>query len=459
MNREDYTVTLCMIVKDEEHIIHECLDSMAPYIDRYDITDTGSSDRTNEIIEEWGKKNNIPGTVYDAPWQGFGKSRTVSLRNADEGGADWAWVIDADDRVQGNFQYPPAFGTEGHWSYALKIRRGDFEWWRGQIFKCGTGWEYVGVIHEYAQCPDMEQAGGVVVRLDGDYSIDARTMGNRTKEFEGEEGVEEVPGQESWRKKYLHDAETLLDCLTNPDNENYEPDNQRYLFYLAQSYFDGGDWENAEKWYVKRAEKGGWEEEQWYSVLRTAMCMSNAQKDWQKIQDVFLQSWNLRPQRSEPLFHLARIHRMNGNPRLGYLFAKHACQIPFPVEDSLFVSRDVYDWQVFDELASTAWYGNDIEAGLAASNKLLSEKLYPESEHDRILNNWKQYVNAHEEKEKKMKEMQAEQQKRQILQQEQERTTSLQRKEETKKREQQKQINKRRAKQKNARKQKQRSRR
>ena len=74
------TVTLCMIVKDEEHIIHECLDSMKPYVDRFDITDTGSTDRTKEIIQEWSEKNNIPGTVYDHPWEGFGKSRTASLR-------------------------------------------------------------------------------------------------------------------------------------------------------------------------------------------------------------------------------------------------------------------------------------------------------------------------------------------------------------------------------------------
>jgi glycosyltransferase involved in cell wall biosynthesis len=38
-------VTLCMIVKDEEHIIKECLESMFENIDRYDITDTGSTDK------------------------------------------------------------------------------------------------------------------------------------------------------------------------------------------------------------------------------------------------------------------------------------------------------------------------------------------------------------------------------------------------------------------------------
>lgn len=395
------TVTLCMIVKDEEHIIHECLDSMIPYIDRYDITDTGSTDRTKEIIREWGEKNNIPGEVYDYPWEGFGKSRTASLRNADKGGADYAWVIDADDRVTGEFKYPPQFGQ--HWAYTLKIRRGDFEWWRNQIFKTGVGWQYVGVLHEYADCPEMKEKGGTIARLMGEYAIDARTMGSRTKAFEKEGDTE------FWKQKYLADAATILDCLTNPENINYEPDNLRYYFYLAQSYFDGGDFANAKVWYTKRAEKGGWEEEQWYSVLRVAMCMSNLGEDWSKVQDVFLQAWNLRPNRVEPLFHLAKIHRLNNNPRLGYLFSKIACTIPFPQHDVLFVARDLYEWQVFDELASTAWYAGDMQMGLMASNKLLSEKKYPADQHDRILNNWRQYAKWMEEQQQKAK--QAEQQK------------------------------------------------
>ena len=73
-----FTVTLCMIVKDEEHIIHECLDTMKQYVDRFDITDTGSTDRTKEIIREWGEKNNIPGTVYDHPWEGFAIKNCIS---------------------------------------------------------------------------------------------------------------------------------------------------------------------------------------------------------------------------------------------------------------------------------------------------------------------------------------------------------------------------------------------
>jgi hypothetical protein len=305
--------------------------------------------------------------------------------------------------MTGDFKYPPQFGE--HWAYSIKIHRGDFEWWRNQIFKTGVGWEYVGVLHEYANCPAMdaaqkEQGRFLAARLDGNYALDARTMGARTKEFETPEGQEEIPGQEAWRKKYLKDAETILDCLTNPDNPNYEPDNHRYYFYLAQSYFDGGDYKSAKEWYTKRAELGGWEEEQWYSVLRVAMSMSNIGEKWQDVQDVFLQAWNLRPQRLEPLYNLARIHRMNGNPRLGYLFAKMGCTIPFPRQDVLFVAKDLYSWQIYDELASTAWYAGDMQAGLAASNKLLSEKLYPQDQHERIMNNWKNYVKWHEDQEK-----------------------------------------------------------
>ena len=39
-----------MIVKDETHIIQECLRSMAKYVDRYDITDTGSTDGTQMTL-------------------------------------------------------------------------------------------------------------------------------------------------------------------------------------------------------------------------------------------------------------------------------------------------------------------------------------------------------------------------------------------------------------------------
>ena len=376
MSKRPCTVTLCMIVKDEAHIIRECLDSMVSYVDRFDITDTGSSDDTIEVIKKWGEENNIPGEVYEIPWQGFGKSRTVSLQNAKAGGAEYAWVIDADDKVEGNFKYPDKMT---HDSYALNIHRGEFNWWRNQIFRLESGWEYVGVIHEYANCTGKENAE--CFRLEGDYHIEARTMGNRTKEF-----------GEDQRAKYRKDAHTLISCLENEEDPNYEPDNLRYVFYVAQSFFDAQDYEDAMGWYEKRAKMGGWDEEVWYSVYRVAICKCLLNKPWEEAQDVFLQAWNIRPHRAEPLYQLARIHRQNNNPRLGYLFAQQAVKIPFPPNDILFLTRDIYDWMCLDELASSAYYAGDMMAGLEASNKLLEEKKFPEEHKDRIVGNFQQYA-------------------------------------------------------------------
>jgi glycosyltransferase involved in cell wall biosynthesis len=369
-----------MIVKDEDHIITECLESIYKQVDRYDITDTGSSDKTKEIIKQFFDDKGIPGEVYETEWQGFGKSRTKSLENAAKGGADYAWVIDADDRLEGDFKYPKDMTAD---SYALNIHRGEFNWWRNQIFKLSSGWRYVGVLHEYAECKGKTDKGEqpITLRLEGNYNIDARTMGARTQEFGGDQAA-----------KYIRDAETLIDCLENPENPNYEPDNLRYEFYVAQSFFDAANYEKAMEWYEKRATKGGWDEEVWYCVYRVAICKCLLNKPWEQAQDHFLQAWNLRPHRAEPLYQLSRIHRQNNNPRIAYLFAKQAASIPFPKGDILFLAHDIYDWMCLDELAATAYYANDMMSGLEASNKLLEDKKFPKEHEERIVGNFQQYA-------------------------------------------------------------------
>ena len=46
---QDTTISLCMIVKNEEKVLARCLDSVADLVDEIIIVDTGSSDSTKEI--------------------------------------------------------------------------------------------------------------------------------------------------------------------------------------------------------------------------------------------------------------------------------------------------------------------------------------------------------------------------------------------------------------------------
>ena len=89
-------ISLCMIVKDEERVLADCLASACPFFREMLLVDTGSTDRTKEIAREAGA------IVYDFPWtDSFAEARNESLRYAQ---GKWLFWMDADDTL------PPASG-------------------------------------------------------------------------------------------------------------------------------------------------------------------------------------------------------------------------------------------------------------------------------------------------------------------------------------------------------------
>jgi len=364
---------LSMIVKNETHIIKECFDTVYKNIDYWVIVDTGSTDGTQELIKQYFAEKGIPGELHERPWVSFGHNRSEALALCD-GKADWAWMIDADDYVDGALSFPTQIVEEVD-GFALKFRRQDFAWWRTQIFRTGRGWKYFGVLHEY---PSLEGKQPNIAKLEGNYAIVARTMGARNLNITPVE-------------KYKKDAELLEKALID------EPTNVRYQFYLAQSYFDSQQWDKAEAAYIKRVEMGGWEEEQFYAAYRVGMCRGLQEKPWIEIQQAFLEAWELRPTRAEPLHQIARVYRLMGHPRLGFLYAKMAADIPYPADDILFVSEDIYRWGILDEIGSTAFYAGKAHMGYAACKKLLVENRLPADHVDRVQVNLNQYLKFFED--------------------------------------------------------------
>ena len=301
-------------------------------------------------------------------------------------------MMDADDKINGTPDLEQIERTMAS-SYSLRIVRGEgFTWWRNQIFKIGDGWHYVGILHEYADVTDRE--GKASMQLGGDYSLEARTEGARN--------IGVTP-----REKYLKDAEVLLDAITNEESENYEPENDRYHFYLAQSYFDAGEYESASEWYKKRAARGGWDEEVYYSIYRIAICSGILGDPWEKTLMHFLMAWDYRPHRAEPLHQISRVFRLNGKPKLANIYAKMGKDIPFPHFDILFISGEVYEWQMLDEYASTAFYTGDLDGGLETVEELLTNRNLPPNEIERVRNNHREYKKAIEERSKFFAEQEA----------------------------------------------------
>ncbi len=84
-------VSLCMIVKNEEATLADCLRSVGDFSSEIIVVDTGSTDRTVEIAESFGAK------VFHFDWiDDFAAARNAAIRRAT---AEWVFWMDADDRI------------------------------------------------------------------------------------------------------------------------------------------------------------------------------------------------------------------------------------------------------------------------------------------------------------------------------------------------------------------------
>lgn len=85
------TISLCMIVKNEEKVLARCLDSIADLMDEIIIVDTGSSDNTKEIAKKYTDK------IYDFAWiDDFSAARNYSFSKATK---EYIYVADADEVI------------------------------------------------------------------------------------------------------------------------------------------------------------------------------------------------------------------------------------------------------------------------------------------------------------------------------------------------------------------------
>lgn len=88
-------ISLCMIVKNEEKNIRECLDRAIKIVDEVIVVDTGSDDKTREILKEF--KNDKKIIFIDYKWEDdFSKARNKSIEKAT---GDWILILDADERI------------------------------------------------------------------------------------------------------------------------------------------------------------------------------------------------------------------------------------------------------------------------------------------------------------------------------------------------------------------------
>ncbi|MBV8661787.1 MAG: glycosyltransferase family 2 protein, partial [Hyphomicrobiales bacterium] len=215
------SIGLCMIVKNESHVIARCLDSVRPLVDYVLIEDTGSSDGTQELVRNWLREHDVAGEVIEEPWLDFGYNRSHALAALRQVEAiDYALIIDADSALVVDQGFDAAkFKSElSEDFYDFEIRNGAARFLRTQLCSNRLPFCFKGVLHEYLKAPPDNPRRGLAQGL---YVEDGRD-GARNKN----------------PHKYQDDAALLERALLTETDPLLV---SRYTFYLAQSYRDCGE--------------------------------------------------------------------------------------------------------------------------------------------------------------------------------------------------------------------------
>jgi tetratricopeptide (TPR) repeat protein len=219
-----------------------------------------------------------------------------------------------------------------HAAYHMYQGTDSFYYKNARIVKNRIGASYWGVTHEYLKTPEGSSYGLI----------------EKTRAF-----INDVGDGGSKADKFERDIRLLLKGL-----EDY-PNNDRYTFYLANSYRDHGDNDLAIEYYKKRIEIGGWQEEVWHSYYSIGKCY-RAKGDMVNAIHWWMDAYQFYPKRIENLYEIISHYRQIGKNQLAYMFYIMALKqlLLNPNPDYLFLQRDVYDYKLDYEFSIIGYYCN-----------------------------------------------------------------------------------------------------
>lgn len=150
----DTTVkTLClnMMVKNEAHIIVDTLRNLTDAIsfDYWVISDTGSTDNTTQLIQDFFNEKKIQGEFFVDVWKNYSFNRTTSIAHALHK-TDYVIVFHPDDIIEHKhkFELPSPITDK---LYYLKLRDSHVSFERCLLLNNHMTWSFKAELHDFSE--------------------------------------------------------------------------------------------------------------------------------------------------------------------------------------------------------------------------------------------------------------------------------------------------------------------
>lgn len=360
-------ICLNMIVKNEAHVVERMLESVKRVVDRAYILDTGSSDDTVSVMQNWFEEHSIPCYIEIGPFNNFADARSRSIKNCRHwcGNFGWALWIDADDKLTIENMEPisnlhrytdlDALGIEH------RSPNNEIAYPRTSMLNLTRDWIFESVVHEY---PALKNGLPSQTAILPGVFIDILSGGDRSKN----------------PARYDNDIAVLEAAL----NTEKRPDMiARYMFLLGQSHASAGHRQAAIDTFRTRASLavGRLDQEGCVASMTAAKlieltAIEQSQATGKQVLPpgeafaLWLNAIECAPHRAEPYYYAARSLRMRNLHASAFPYANHASKLKRDVRDSL-SEPEVYRWQNDYELSIAAYHVGEFRLGLKAIKKVL----------------------------------------------------------------------------------------
>jgi len=357
----DPLLVIVLMVKNEAHIERQepvVIETLKPYveagIDAYLIFDTGSTDTTIEVTQDYFNQKGIArGFITQEPFIDFATSRNRALELAQEKFPNACFMLMPDaewymHNVEGLIEFCKKEAKNIHIdTYTIRTISSSHDYTQQRLIRCGSGAKFIYPVHECINSYSMAK-----VPNDIWFEFRRSPQGN-------------TRSAERWKRD--------LGLLKKAFKEN--PKDSRVVFYLAQTYYCLGQHKQAYNYYDLRVKLGGWDEERFvaqFMMGQMAEYMEEKEStDWVLPLYNYLKAFSMRPSRAEPLIWISKYYLEKGDHHTAFVFAQRACQIPYPTDDMLFVEKYFYDYIRWDVLSQCSWYTEYFDMGEEAVKKAL----------------------------------------------------------------------------------------